>query len=55
MNGWFEVKSFISNGPGWEGDIAQPGAPWSSRNHFGKCGMINVFRRGENAATIVPF
>ena len=54
-NGWFEAKSFISNGPGWENDVSQPGAPYASRNHFGQCGMINVFRRGESAAQIVPF
>lgn len=54
-DGWFELKSYISNGPGWEADVRQPGAPYVSGNHFGKCGMINVFRRGESAAQIVPF
>lgn len=47
--GWFEFKSFISGGPGWEADVQQPGAPWSSRNHFARCGELNVFRRGESA------
>jgi hypothetical protein len=48
VNGWFEVKSFISNGPGWEPNLAQPGAPYVSGNHFGKCGEINMFKRGSN-------
>jgi len=47
VNGWFELKSFISNGPGWENDLTQPGAPYKSANHFAKCGQLNVFRRGE--------
>lgn len=52
-NGWFELKSFISNGPGWEGNVSQPGAPYSSNNHFAECGKTNVFRRGEsNPVTI---
>jgi alpha-amylase len=55
VNGWFELKSFISNGPGWEGDISQSGTPYSSRNHFGQCGKINVFRRGENGARFFDF
>jgi alpha-amylase len=46
-NGWFEVKSFISNGPGWESDVSQPGAPWPSGNHFARCGYLNVFDRGN--------
>ncbi|MDB5105396.1 MAG: hypothetical protein JWP91_3085 [Fibrobacteres bacterium] len=48
VNGWFELKSFISNGPGWEADLAQPGAPYLSGNHFGKCGEVNMFKRGAN-------
>jgi aryl-alcohol dehydrogenase-like predicted oxidoreductase len=48
-NGWFELKTYISNGPGWEGDIKQPGAPQSSRNHLARCGKINVFRRDQDA------
>jgi len=47
-NGWFELKTFISNGPGWENDVSQPGAPWASGNHFAQCGKLNVFRRGES-------
>jgi len=53
VNGWFELKSFISNGPGWEGDVNQPGKPYASGNHFAQCGKLNVFRRGEsNPVTI---
>ncbi len=51
---WFEVKSFISNGPGWESDVHQPGAPYVSNNHFAQCGKLNVFRRGVDAARIYP-
>lgn len=50
---WFEVKSFVTNGPGWEPDVQQAGAPYGSPNHFAKCGMANVFERGSNAATFV--
>jgi len=52
---WFEVKSFVSNGPGWEPDVAQAGAPYRSGNHFAQCGMINKFERGSAAATFVSF
>ena len=48
VNGWFEFKSFISNGPGWEGNITQPGGPYGSSNHFAQCGKINVFKRNQN-------
>lgn len=43
---WFELKAFIAQVPGWEGDIAQtsdPMPPYSSINHMGICGMVNVF------------
>lgn len=49
VNGWFEVKSFISNGPGWEPNLTQPGAPYPSGNHFAKCGEVNWFQRGSNS------
>jgi len=51
---WFEVKTFISNGPGWEGDVAQTGTPYASRNHFAKCGQISTFRRGSSDAIFTP-
>jgi hypothetical protein len=43
---WFELKAFVAQTPGWEGDIRQTGTPmppYASRNHMGVCGMINVF------------
>jgi hypothetical protein len=52
---WFEVKSFISNGPGWEPDVSQAGAPYASGNHFAKCGMVNRFERGSAAAQFIAF
>ena len=54
VNGWFEVKSFISNGPGWEADLAQPGAPYVSGNHFAKCGEVNMFMLGTTAWEHAP-
>lgn len=48
VNGWFELKSYISNGPGWEGDVSQGqsnGEPYVSQNHFAQCGRKNVFFR----------
>lgn len=54
-NGWFEVKSYISNGPGWEGTINQSGTPYSSGNHVAQCGRINVFERNSNSAQIINF
>lgn len=52
VNGWFELKSFISNGPGWEPNVSQAGTPYPSGNHFAQCGKKNVFSRGSNAAEI---
>jgi len=55
VDGWFEFKSYISNGPGWEGDIDQANAPYASVNHFARCGSLNVYRRNVNApVTISP-
>lgn len=48
VGGWFELKTFISNGPGWEANVSQPGSPYASQNHFARCGKLNVFRRGES-------
>ncbi len=47
---WFEVKSFITGGPGWEADVAQTGAPYASTNHVAKCGAVSVFERGVATA-----
>jgi hypothetical protein len=51
-NGWFELKSFISNGPGWENNIAQAATPYPSINHFGRCGKLNKFIRNNNSVEI---
>lgn len=54
VDGWFEFKSFISNGPGWEQTINQTQfgglttPRYTSGNHFAACGMVNVFRRNQN-------
>jgi hypothetical protein len=49
---WFEAKSFITNGPGWEPDVSQAGTPYPSPNHFAQCGKLNVFERGSNGAWV---
>jgi len=51
IDGWFELKSFITNvtdGSGWENNVSQAGSPYQSGNHFAKCGYLNVFRRGDS-------
>ncbi|HWV16330.1 MAG TPA: S8 family serine peptidase [Cellvibrio sp.] len=53
VKGWFELKSYISNGPGWESDVVQPGAPYYSHNHFAQCGKINVFERGQHTPVAI--
>ncbi len=53
VNGWFELKSFISNGPGWEANVTQPGAPYVSGNHFAQCGKLNTFRRGQSNPVVI--
>lgn len=52
VNGWFELKSYITNGPGWEADVNQAGTPYASKNHMAQCGKQNMFVRGSSAATI---
>ena len=45
-NRWFELQALIAPRPGPEGNIAQvstPAPPYTSTNHMGICGMINVF------------
>ncbi|XP_042220003.1 alpha-amylase-like [Homarus americanus] len=51
--GWFDLKAFVSNaGTGWESDINQVSSctgdaggakPYTSKNHLGRCGYLNVF------------
>lgn len=54
VNGWFEFKTYISNGPGWEGNINQTDfqgltpPPYTSINHMGFCGKVNVFRSNQD-------
>ncbi len=48
LDGWFELKSYLADGEGWEPDVSQPGAPWPSGNHVARCGWLNVFARGES-------
>ncbi|HET7499946.1 MAG TPA: alkaline phosphatase family protein [Kofleriaceae bacterium] len=55
FDGWFELKSFVRNGAGWEPDVTQAGAPYPSHNHFGRCGQINRYEAGSGAADIHPF
>lgn len=52
-SGWFELKSFLSNGPGWENNIQQSGTPYSSGNHFAECGKSNVFIRNQNNPILI--
>jgi glucose/arabinose dehydrogenase len=50
VNGWFELKAYVTNGPGWESNISQPGAPYATINHFAQCGKINKFEWATNTA-----
>ena len=50
VNGlWFEFKTYIKNGAGWEANVSQSGTPYTSGNHFAQCGKVNVFQRGVSA------
>lgn len=55
VNGWFELKAYVKNGQGWEGDIQQSGTPYSSNNHFAQCGKINKFDFNSGAASFSDF
>ena len=55
VNGKFEVKAFIKNGQGWEGNISQADAPYSSNNHFAQCGKVNKFEFNTNSVEITNF
>ncbi|XP_033636505.1 alpha-amylase-like [Asterias rubens] len=58
--GWFELKAYLKNGDGWESDIMQGSCsgsaggskPYSSNNHFARCGYLNVFDFGSSHCTI---
>ena len=53
IEGWFEFTSFITNGPGGERDISQPDTPYKSKNHFARCGGLNVFRRDQDEPVFI--
>jgi probable HAF family extracellular repeat protein len=53
VNSWFELKSFIRNGSGWEQSISDANAKWSSGNHFAQCGKLNVFKRDVSAPVAI--
>ena len=61
--GWFEVKGFVTNGAGWEGDIHQGacqgdagGTPsYQTTNHMARCGYVNVFSWGDSSCEINNF
>ena len=58
--GWFEFKSYISD---WEMDVEQTActgslggsAPYTTSNHMGMCGAINVFEYGLGSCEINSF
>ncbi|XP_012937880.2 alpha-amylase [Aplysia californica] len=60
-NGYFELKAVLSGG--WEADVpasttctgADAGTPpYSSKNHFARCGHLNVFHWGQGTCEILP-
>lgn len=55
VNNKFEVKAYVKNGQGWEGDINHPQAPYASNNHFVECGKINTFEFSSNSVEIRNF
>ncbi|MFT7560485.1 MAG: alpha-amylase [Flavobacteriales bacterium] len=55
VNNKFEVKAFVKNGQGWEGDINQADAPYASNNHVAECGKINMFDFNSNSVEIRDF
>ena len=61
-NGYFEFKSLVNGN--WEGGAALTGPctgpdagqpPYTSGNHFGKCGYVNVFHWGTSRCEIFKF
>lgn len=55
INNKFEVKAYIKNGQGWEGNITQASSPYSSNNHFAECGKINKFDFNSNSVEVNNF
>lgn len=63
-DGWFELKAFLKGGEGWESDRNQMGScggsaggskPYTSGNHFARCGYINKFTFNGNDCQIDNF
>uniref|UniRef100_A0A0N4ZJ63 Alpha-amylase n=1 Tax=Parastrongyloides trichosuri TaxID=131310 RepID=A0A0N4ZJ63_PARTI len=62
-NGWFEVKGYEDSGVGWEADINQETctgtvggtASYTTNNHMGLCGSVNVFEWDTNSCIINSF
>ena len=55
VNGWFELKAYVKNGQGWEGDIQQSNSPYNSNNHYAQCGKINKFSFNTSDVEITNF
>ena len=55
VNNRFEVKAYVKNGQGWEGDINQNGAPYTSNNHFAECGKRNMLQFNSNSVDVRDF
>ncbi|KAF2352490.1 hypothetical protein FHG87_016755, partial [Trinorchestia longiramus] len=63
--GWFEVKAYLTNdAQGWEGDVTQAvtcnggaggSAPYTTQNHIGRCGYVNVFSFDGTSCTVESF
>ena len=59
-SGWFELKAFVSQGAGWEADINQGTcqgtaggtAPYTTKNHMGRCGFLNRYSFNDNECYI---
>jgi len=60
-NGWFELKTFLRGGEGWESDIVGDHdcagniggiAPYQTVNHMARCGFVNIFHYGESECEI---
>lgn len=58
-DGWFEFKGYVT-GWGWEPDITAEACtgsaggtpPYSSTNHFARCGYMNVFFYASGSCTV---
>ncbi|XP_050716482.1 alpha-amylase-like [Eriocheir sinensis] len=62
--GWFEIKAIVTSaGDVWEGDITQTAcsgtgggtAPYTSANHLGRCGYVNIFTFDSSLCVIDTF